>query len=122
MLMAVIKTAYPEFNRDLRGEEHEAAVSLWQNRLEPYTYAQCDAALKGHIDECKFAPKIAEIIERISSLPGGTHSPGRWPLSDLEVSSMINVRLNLGLDIPPAYFALIKSRGLPGLMKGAHDE
>ena len=61
-LMAVIKTAYPEFNR---GVDERVAIELWQTMLEPYSYQACNAAIKQHIQECKFAPKIAEIVERI---------------------------------------------------------
>lgn len=64
-LMAAIKLAYPEFNRDLLSEEHRAALNLWHRMLGQYDYSVCNAAFTQHIRECKFAPKIAEIIERI---------------------------------------------------------
>jgi len=66
-LMAVIKTAYSEFNKTLTEEEDEVAENLWHRMLEPYSYESCNNAISQHIRECKFAPKISEIVDRVKS-------------------------------------------------------
>ena len=63
-LMAVIKIAYPEFNRE---NDDTVSAKLWYSMLEPYSYEMCDSALLKHIETCKFAPKISEIIERVKT-------------------------------------------------------
>jgi hypothetical protein len=64
-LMAVIKTAYPEFSRDV---DHDACVNLWQKMLDPYDYQLCEAALCKHIMTNKFAPKVSEIIDLVEEI------------------------------------------------------
>ena len=90
VLLAVIKAAYPEFYRDATDFELEATAALWNDRLQGYAYSQCDTAIKQHIDENRFAPKIAEIIKRITDeatpkLASGVHH-SEWERKSFEQS------------------------------------
>jgi hypothetical protein len=72
-LLALVKAAYPEFNRDV---DQDAVIKLWHGYLAPYGFEACGAAVMQHIQECKFAPKIAEVVQRIAGtetlmLPAG---------------------------------------------------
>jgi hypothetical protein len=71
-LMAVIKTAYPEFYSDY--SDTDAATALWARVLGEYSVETVTAAVMKHIGTCKFAPKISEIKELAIQLrPGGKH-------------------------------------------------
>jgi len=72
VLMAVIKTAYPEFYKDYA--DIDAATALWTKILEEYSAETVTAAVMEHIKHCRFAPKISEINElSIKFRPGGRH-------------------------------------------------
>ena len=66
--MAVIKAAYPEFYKDINDEDLRVAVNLWHEMLKEYSYEVFGKAIRQHICESKFAPKISEIIEQIERI------------------------------------------------------
>ena len=106
-LLAVIKAAYPEFNRDV---DHDAAIKIWHNSLRPYSYEACNYAIMRHIQECKFAPKIAEIIERAKArmplLSEKQRNMERWPITDWEIRSWRRFHEELGIELPPEIMEL----------------
>jgi len=109
-LMAVIKTAYPEFNRDLLDAEHKAARNLWHTMLEPHSYELCNAAIAKHIQQCKFAPKISEIIDIVKEKEAADDPYGfkRYPIDDeWQCRSWINLSENLGIPLKPWQIEII---------------
>lgn len=56
-LMALIKVAYPNWQRGQEG----AAFNLWAQALADMDAERATEALVRHIKTCKFAPTIAEI-------------------------------------------------------------
>ena len=115
-LMAIFKTAYPAYYRDMKTEDIEAAVSLWTEILWDYSPSVVMLAAKRHISGCKFAPVISELFEQIKAIEKENL---KWPISDLEIQSMINLRKNLNLEVPPEYLALAQKKSIPLLEMGA---
>ena len=62
MGLAVIKAAYHEFCRDMDIEETDAVAKLWHDCLGRYNYELYSKAIKYHICNEKFAPRISEVI------------------------------------------------------------
>jgi len=61
-----VGAGYPEFiDRILRQDKAKETIDLWHEHLEKYTLSTVEDALKNHIRESKFAPKICEIVGRI---------------------------------------------------------
>ena len=75
-LFAIIKTEYPEFNKTV--ENDDARIKLWHKMLSKYPKSHRVEAVLKHIEECKFAPKISEIIDNIKLL----HKHGAPTLDD----------------------------------------
>jgi len=101
MLIAVIKTVYPEFVRDL---DLTAVVRVWNRVLSPYDYKLCEKAIGQHIEECKFAPKPSEIIERVKKmmpeLPSRSkHDDNEYMGTWWERRSMQSLIANLGTQV-----------------------
>jgi len=81
MGLAVIKAAYHEFCRDMDGDERDAVAKLWHDCLGKYSYETYGKAIKYHICNCKFAPKISEIIAEIHRIdPNSKHCPEEMAL------------------------------------------
>ena len=62
-IMAVLKVAYPGFQRDLSQREAELAVNLWLSQLEDLTYPQAVAAVKALIsqDTKGYPPSVGQV-------------------------------------------------------------
>jgi len=106
-LLAVIKTAYPEFNKELQYAEHKSALKLWHKMLAPYNYDECDTALALHIKKCKFAPKISEIHDIVKV----TDDPFSFKKGDdgdeWQCRSWVNISENLGIPLEQWQIVLI---------------
>lgn len=95
-ILASIKTAYPEFNRDLASEDdRKAAVRLWHKMLEPFCYEDISRVVIKHIQECKFAPKICEIYQPVRRL-----HESRPSLEQLERLKRIHAEICNGDELP----------------------
>lgn len=64
-IMAILKAAYPTYYKDQTQEEALVSVGVWQATLIEYDYKAVSEAVKQLIKTMKFAPSIAEIIEKI---------------------------------------------------------
>lgn len=111
-ILAVIKTAYPEFIRD--GDEN-ATVALWQKMLEAHTYEECNKAVTKHIQTCKFAPKISEMLELLRKEHG---SP---TVSQMRQMIWALLKMHEGEEIPADLLAKAEKYGVP-LPPGAITE
>ena len=123
-LLAVIKAAYPEFGRDI--SDAKATAMLWQSMIEPYSYDQCNAALKQHIQKCKFAPKISEIIEGILfTMPalaaGRGYDLSGYMSTKWERRSMRNLSENMGITLSSEIHALVYQTVTPRLPEEIHE-
>jgi len=130
MLLAVLKTAYPEFNKELVDDEHKNALRLWYKMLEGYTYKNCSEAVAQHIQKCKFAPKISEIIDIVKDIDDA-YGFKKYGLGDeWQCRSWINLSENLGIPLMPWQVEIInkhphlrsrlpETSQQPGLLKEA---
>jgi len=85
-ILAVIKAAYPEFNRDV---DHAVAIRIWHSALIEYTYEACDEAVAKHIRTSRFAPKISDIIAIVKELDD-PYGFKKYPVDEWQCSSWIN--------------------------------
>jgi len=106
ILMRTINVAYPEFNRDV---DTDVAFELWFEALRPYSYEICKMAVGQHILECKFAPKISEIIDRVKAMmPALPEKPRQEYMStEWERRSMRNLVESLGIKLDPDIAKLV---------------
>ena len=65
-ILAVIRAAYPSFYKDSTKGDLAIAVNLWNDMLIDETYQNVAVAVKSIIATNKFAPSIAEIIEKVN--------------------------------------------------------
>ena len=66
-ILAVIRAAYPSFYKDNTKNDLVIAVNLWHDMLIDETYQDVAMAVKSIIATNKFAPSIAEVIDRINN-------------------------------------------------------
>lgn len=65
-ILAVIRAAYPSFYKDNTKSDLAIAVNLWNDMLIDETYQNVAMAVKSIIATNKFAPSIAEVIEKVN--------------------------------------------------------
>lgn len=65
-ILAVIKIAYPSFYKDNTKNDLFNAVSLWHEKFIDETYENVSMAINSIIETNKFAPSIAEVIEKVN--------------------------------------------------------
>ncbi|MCF7989013.1 MAG: hypothetical protein K9M02_01075 [Thiohalocapsa sp.] len=59
----------------------ETVLRLWWATLAPYPWAQVRDALQGHVARCKFAPRPADLVERIEAGDGRPAPDEAWSLA-----------------------------------------
>jgi len=64
-IMAVLKAAYPRYYQDISEKEARQVVALWDTMLKNYQYETVATAVKALIATEKFAPTVAEVIDKI---------------------------------------------------------
>lgn len=66
-IMSVLKAAYPMYYRDMKRDEANAVVDLWNAMLVDYDPMEVTVAVKSHIatDKKGFPPHIGAIIDAI---------------------------------------------------------
>jgi hypothetical protein len=89
--MAILKAAYPNFYKDTPTEELEIVVHLWTEMFEDYPLQVVMKAAKMVISECKFAPSISELLERVRTVQSQIREE-EW-----RVRSMLRVMRDLGI-------------------------
>jgi len=67
-IMAMLKTAYPSFYKDLSKEELNAAVNLWATMFSDEPVQLVTEAIKAMICTLKYPPTIADVKERIAMI------------------------------------------------------
>ena len=65
-ILSVIKFAYPSFYKDYSESDLAVAVNLWHDMLIDETYQNVALAVKSIIKTNKFAPSIAEVMEKVN--------------------------------------------------------
>lgn len=64
-----------------RPRPSDFALRAWWTALEPYDWPEVDAALAGHVAECKFAPTPADVVERLTSQDDRLGPESAWSLA-----------------------------------------
>ena len=79
-IMAMLKTAYPSFYKDLSKEELNAAVNLWATMFSDEPVQVVTEAIKAMICTLKYPPTIADVKEKIHLLtqPQGMSELEAW--------------------------------------------
>ena len=67
-VMAMLKTAYPNFYKDLSKEDISAAVNLWATMFSDESIQVVTEAIKALICTLKYPPTIADVKEKIHLL------------------------------------------------------
>ena len=67
-VMAMLKTAYPNFYKDLSKEDISAAVNLWATMFSEESIQVVTEAIKALICTLKYPPTIADVKEKIHLL------------------------------------------------------
>ena len=65
-IMAMLKTAYPSFYKDLSKEELNAAVNLWATMFSEESIQVVTEAIKALMCTLKYPPTIADVKEKIA--------------------------------------------------------
>ena len=65
-IMAMLKTAYPSFYKDLSKEELNAAVDLWAAMFSEESIQVVTEAIKALMCTLKYPPTIADVKEKIA--------------------------------------------------------
>lgn len=65
-LLAVLKAAYPRFYTGTTGEQDKITVNVWHLMLKDYDYPLVTSAVKVLLASSKFAPSIADVIEKVN--------------------------------------------------------
>ena len=65
-VMAMLKTAYPTFYKDLSKEELNAAVNLWATMFSEESIQVVTEAIKALMCTLKYPPTIADVKEKIA--------------------------------------------------------
>ena len=112
-LMSVLRAAYPSYYRDVSDDDTRAALALWAEFLAPYPADVVNKAVRAIIASNKFAPTISELLEKIKPMQESLPPAKEWPITDWEIRSMINLRVNLEMPIPDEYVRLARERGIP---------
>lgn len=72
-ILAILKAAYPNFYKDMKPEEAQGTVSVWQMQFSDYPAEILLMALNKAISVSKFPPSIAEVKEKFSSIHWETY-------------------------------------------------
>lgn len=64
-LLSMLKSAYPKMYAGISDDEVKRAVNLWSTMFKDYNYEIVIAAVKSYIASEKFAPTVADIIEKV---------------------------------------------------------
>jgi len=67
-VMAMLKTAYPTFYKDLSKEDISAAVNLWATMFSEEPVQVVTEAIKALMCTLKFPPTIADVKEKIAMI------------------------------------------------------
>ena len=67
-VMAMLKTAYPTFYKDLSKEDISAAVNLWATMFSEESIQVVTEAIKALMCTLKFPPTIADVKEKIREI------------------------------------------------------
>ncbi len=59
----------------------DATLCLWWQALEPYPWPLVAAALQDHVARCKFAPKPADLRERLEQFDGRPTADEAWAVA-----------------------------------------
>jgi len=59
----------------------DAALRLWWSALEPFPWPLVAQALQAHVARCKFAPKPADILERLETSDGRPSPDEAWAVA-----------------------------------------
>ena len=65
-IMAMLKTAYPSFYKDLSKEDINAAVNLWATMFSEESIQVVTEAIKALMCTLKYPPTIADVKEKIA--------------------------------------------------------
>lgn len=80
VIMGILKTAYPNYYRNMKKAEAEKTIALWTELLSEYPLEICAFAVKRLITESQYVPTISEIVSRIKELqkPEGNGAIDAW--------------------------------------------
>jgi len=67
-IMAMLKTAYPNFYKDLSKEDINATVNLWATMFSEESIQVVTEAIKALICTLKYPPTIADVKEKIAMI------------------------------------------------------
>ena len=67
-VMAMLKTAYPNFYKDLSKEDISAAVNLWATMFSEESIQVVTEAIKALMCTLKYPPTIADVKEKIAMI------------------------------------------------------
>ena len=67
-VMAMLKTAYPSFYKDLSKEDINAAVNLWATMFSEESIQVVTEAIKALMCTLKYPPTIADVKEKIAMI------------------------------------------------------
>lgn len=67
-VMAMLKTAYPNFYKDLSKEDINAAVNLWATMFSEESIQVVTEAIKALMCTLKYPPTIADVKEKIAMI------------------------------------------------------
>lgn len=103
-IMAMLKTAYPSFYKDLSKEELNAAVNLWATMFSDDPAYIVTEAVKSLICTLKYPPTIADVKEKIAMI---TQPP---TMTEMEAWDMVKSAISY-------YYAAEKFERLPPMLK-----
>ena len=103
-IMAMLKTAYPSFYKDLSKEELNAAVNLWATMFADDPAYIVTEAVKSLMCTLKYPPTIADVKEKIAMI---TQPP---IMTEMEAWDMVKSAISY-------YYAAEKFERLPPILK-----
>jgi len=84
-ILSIIKAAYPQWARDLKVNDAQMMVTLWNDMLQDYEYNLVQAAIKKVIATNKFPPSVSEVIESINYITSG----GKSEMTEIEAWGLV---------------------------------
>ena len=103
-IMAMLKTAYPSFYKDLSKEDLNAAVNLWATMFADDPAYIVTEAVKSLMCTLKYPPTIADVKEKIALI---TQPPA---MTEMEAWDMVKSAISY-------YYAAEKFERLPPILK-----
>ncbi|EDU35714.1 hypothetical protein CLOSPO_01879 [Clostridium sporogenes ATCC 15579] len=84
-ILSIIKAAYPQWARDLKVNDAQMMVTLWNDMLQDYEYNLVQIAIKKVIATNKFPPSVSEVIESINYIKTG----GQAEMTEIEAWGLV---------------------------------